>query len=196
MYRYVVAVLCWAISTSALAQEQTRIRGEVISFDGKQLTIRASTGRDTTVLVTDKTAISYPRVLKLSDLKPGTYIGSGAMPGPDGKLVAREVHVFPESQRGTGDGSRPWSSVPGGTMTNGGIARSVKAVNGQELTVQYKGGEQKILVPESTPIVTRLPGDASLLVRGSYVIVLAQGTEGSWVARSIQATGKDGVKPQ
>ncbi len=196
MVRYIAALLCCAVSTSALAQEQTRLRGEVVSFDGKQLTVQSAPGKDTRVMVTEKTAISYPRLLKLADLKPGTYIGSGAMPGPDGKLVAREVHVFPESQRGTGDGSRPWSTVPGGTMTNGGIAQAVKAVNGQELTVQYKGGEQKILVPEGTPIVTRLPGDASLLVRGSYVVVLAQGTEGSWVARSIQATGKDGVKPE
>lgn len=196
MSRLLAALLCCAVSTSALAQEQTRLRGEVVSFDGKQLTVKASTGRDTTVLVTEKTAISYPRLLKLADLKPGTYIGSGAMRGPDGKLTAREVHVFPESQRGTGDGSRPWSSVPGGTMTNGGIAQSVKAVNGQELTVQYRGGEQKIVVPEGARIETRLPGDPSLLVRGSYVVVLAQGTEGSWVARSIQATGKDGVKPE
>jgi len=195
MNRYLVALLCGALATGAMAQEQTRIRGNVLSFDGKQLIVKASAGKETTVLVTGKTSISYPQVLKLSDLKPGTYIGSGAMPGPDGKLVAREVHVFPDSQRGTGDGSRPWSSVSGGTMTNGGVAQSVKSVSGQELTVQYQGGEKKILVPDGTPVVTRLPGDPSLLVRGSYVVVLAQGTEGSWVARSIQATSKDGVKP-
>ncbi len=183
-----------AVASAAQAQ-QTSIRGTVVSLDGDVLSVKTAAGKNLKVALTPKTSISYPKRLKLSDLKPGQYIGSAAMPGPDGKLVAREVHVFPEAQRGVGEGYYPWDLAPGSTMTNGGVAQAVKAVHGQEITLKYRGGEKTILVPEGTPIVTRLPGDRSLLVPGAYVVVVAQGTEGSLVARSIQATSKDGVRP-
>ena len=195
MNRCIVAALCWALAGTAVAQAPTRIRANVVAFDGKLLTVKTALGKEIKLRVTDQTSISYPRALKLSDIKPGSYIGSAAMPGPDGKLVAREVHVFPESQRGTGDGHRPWSGAPGATMTNGGVSQSVKAVNGEELTVQYQGGVKTIVVREGTPIVTNVPGDRSLLVPGAYVVVLAQGAEGALVVQRIQATSKDGVRP-
>ena len=40
----------------------------------------------------------------LADIKDGEYIGSGAMPQPDGTQKAVEVHIFAESMRGTGEG--------------------------------------------------------------------------------------------
>lgn len=191
MNRCIVAALCCALAGTALAQAPTRIRADVVSFDGKLLRVKTAEGKEIGLQVNDKTSIAYPKSLKLSDIKPGNYIGSGAMPGPDGRLVAREVHVFPESRRGTGDGSRPWSSVPGGTMTNGGVTRAVKAVNGAQLTVQYQGGEKTILVPEGTPIAMSVPGDRSLLVPGAHVSVVAQGAEGALVAQRIEATRKE-----
>lgn len=42
-------------------------------------------------------------------------------------------------------------------MTNANLAKMVKAANGQELTLEYKGGTQKILVPEGIPVVTAVP---------------------------------------
>ena len=47
----------------------------------------------------------YP--LALADIKPGSYIGTAAMPQADGTQVALEVLVFPEAARGAGEGHRP-----------------------------------------------------------------------------------------
>ncbi len=43
----------------------------------------------------------------VADIKPGAYIGSGAVPQADGSQKAVEVHIFAESMRGQGDGHRP-----------------------------------------------------------------------------------------
>ena len=51
----------------------------------------------------------------LSEVKPGAYIGVGAMPQADGSQKAIRVMIFPEMQRGTGEGHYPWTtpgSVP------------------------------------------------------------------------------------
>jgi hypothetical protein len=34
----------------------------------------------------------------------GSYVGTTAVPQPDGTLLAKEVHIFTEAQRGTGRG--------------------------------------------------------------------------------------------
>ena len=60
----------------------------------------------------------------LADLKPGAFVGVGAMPQPDGSQKAIRVMIFAESQRGTGEGHRPWVQ-PGSTMTNATIDTTV-----------------------------------------------------------------------
>jgi hypothetical protein len=50
----------------------------------------------------------------LADVKTGAFIGVGAMPQPDGSQKAIQVMIFAESQRGLGEGFRPWDR-PGTT---------------------------------------------------------------------------------
>jgi hypothetical protein len=65
----------------------------------------------------------------------------------------------------------------------------------RELTLKYKDGEQKILVPEGVPIARSVPGSRSDLVAGEYVFVAAQAfPDGKMTALRIQVS-KDGVKP-
>ena len=40
----------------------------------------------------------------LAEVKPGAFIGVGAMPQPDGSQRAIQVTVFAEIQRGLGEG--------------------------------------------------------------------------------------------
>ena len=47
----------------------------------------------------------------MADIKEGTFLGSAAMPQPDGSQKALEVHIFPEQMRGTGEGHRPYAPV-------------------------------------------------------------------------------------
>ena len=63
-------------------------------------------------------------------------------------------------------------------MTNANVASVVKSAGGNELTLEYKDGSQKILVPDGTPIVDFVPGDRSLLVPGATIYAVAQAADG------------------
>jgi len=52
-------------------------------------------------------------------------------------------------------------------MTNANVANVVSMGKDRILTVQYKGGEKKVLVPESAIIVSYTPTDRSELKPGA-----------------------------
>ena len=132
--------------------------------------------------------------IKLEDIKPGSFIGSAAMPQADGTQRALEVHVFPESMRGTGEGHRPFDLQPQSTMTNGTVGDLVGS-KGRTLTVKYKGGEKTVIVPDDVPIVSIEPGTRALLTPGAHVIVFAsKGADGSMTAISVNV-GENGLTP-
>jgi hypothetical protein len=71
----------------------------------------------------------------------------------------------------------------------------VAAAGKRELTLKYKDGEQKILVPEGIPLARTVPGSRADLVVGEYVFVAAQAfPDGKMTALRIQVS-KDGFKP-
>ena len=51
----------------------------------------------------------------LADIKPGSFVGIGAMPQADGTQRALEVLIFPDAMRGTGEGHYPWDLQPKST---------------------------------------------------------------------------------
>ena len=95
----------------------------------------------------------------MADIASGKFIGTTTVGERDGALIALEVHVFPENMRGTGEGHYDWDLRPSSKMTNANVANVVSIGKDRILTVQYKGGEKKILVPESAVIVSFTPTD-------------------------------------
>jgi hypothetical protein len=148
------------------------------------------------VNVTDNTKINVLSTLRMSDIKQGSFVGVTAIQkGPGTPLQAREVHLFPEAQRGTGEGHYDWDLEPGSSMTNANVDAIVNTNNGKELTLSYKGGSQKIIVPQGVPIVTFKPADKSVLKAGAQVFIITQqAADGSLTAQRI-LIGKDGMKP-
>jgi hypothetical protein len=170
------------------------VRGEITAVNGDTLRVQASSGENATIQLTPQTQVRAVTLANIEDIKPGSYIGSAAVPMADGTLKALEVHVFPPQMAGTGEGHRPFDLVKGSSMTNGSVGDLVVS-NGRTLTVNYKGGQQKILVPDDVPIVNLTPGDRSLLKAGVKVVMfVTQSADGTLTAQSISA-GKDGVTP-
>jgi hypothetical protein len=132
----------------------------------------------------------------LADVKPGVYVGVAALPGGDGgALKALEVHIFPESLRGAGEGFRPFDLAPGSTMTNGDVNARVERVDGAQIVVAYKGGEQTIAIDKSTPIVALEPGGLGDLMAGAAIVARGEAGEGgAYEARRI-VVGVGGVTP-
>jgi hypothetical protein len=172
----------------------TKLHGTVSRFVHEELTIKTAGGDSTTLIVPGNTRFSAVANRTLADIKPNDFVGSAAAQGADGKLHALEVHIFPDSMRGTGEGHRPWDE-PQQTMTNGAVDGIAAAADGGELKVKYAGGEQTIEVAPDVRVVALVPGDRSLLKPGAAVTIrAARAADGSLTALSIQAE-KDGVKP-
>ena len=174
------------------------IRGKISAIEKQSLKVTTSAGE---VLVTlpDDVRIGGIEAAQLSDITAGNYVGATSVKQADGSLKALEIHIFPESSRGTGEGHRPWDLQPGSMMTNANVDKveqvAVEKVQGQLLTLKYKDGEQKIFVPPGTPIVKNVSGDRSLLKPGTGVYVAAvRGEDGILTATRI-AAGIAGVMP-
>jgi hypothetical protein len=168
---------------------------ETVPADGASLAVRTRAGEERTVRLTDKTIVVLVLPAALADVKPGAFIGVAALPGEGGTLKAMEVHIFPEAQRGTGEGHHPFDLAPGSTMTNGSIAARVDSADAAKLTVSYKGGEQTILVDPKAPIVRFEPGARGDLKPGAAIVAFGPRQDDGSIEATRALVGKDGLVP-
>ncbi|WP_373686893.1 DUF5666 domain-containing protein [Paraburkholderia youngii] len=191
-----LAAALFATTFAALAQTAvpTGVRGTVTSLSGDLLKVHTRDGQDVDVKLAADTPIRGVTLANVTDIKPDSYVGTAAIPQSDGTLKALEVHVFPPSMRGSGEGHRPWDLGANSTMTNGTVG-SLVVSNGRTITVKYKDGEKKIVIPQDVPIVSLEPGSRALLTPGAKVVLFAhKDADGSMAAIFISA-GEHGVTP-
>jgi hypothetical protein len=199
MKKYMFASLAagWvaaAMGTAAAQTPPSRVRATIDSVTDTTLTVTPRNGSPTVITLSPDVRIAGITIAKIDDIKPGSYIGTAAAPQPDGTQKALEVHVFPPSMVGAGEGFRPWDSQPNSTMTNGTVGDLVGS-KGRTLTVKYKGGEKTVIVPDDVPIVSIEPGTRALLTPGAHVIVFAsKEADGSMKAITINV-GEHGLTP-
>jgi len=192
-----IAGLSLPIASASAQQPQTvRVRGAVEKVDGNTVVVKSADGANVTLTLTGNAVIVGVVKASLAEIKEGSYVGSAAMPQPDGTQKALEVHIFAETQRGTGEGHRPYT-VPNSTMTNGTVGATVTATDGQTLTVKYQGGEKKIVVPPGVPIVRYEIGDKAELKPGVHITALnaVKKPDGTLEAARLNV-GRDGLVPQ
>jgi hypothetical protein len=183
-------------ATAALAQQIVRVRGAIESVDGTSLVIKQGDGSEVTVKLTDNAQVFGVVPATLADVKPGAYVGVGAMPQPDGSQKAIQVMIFAESQRGLGEGFRPWDR-PGSTMTNATVDTTVASVGGQVVMVKYKDGQQKIVIGPDAAIRAYVTADKSELKPGAHIaIVRADKMPDGTLQTGRINVGRDGVVPQ
>jgi len=191
------AALITALAVSSAFAQTVRLRGTIEKVDGNTLRIKTRDGAEATLTLGNNAVVVSVVKASLADIKEGSYIGSGAMPQADGSQKALEVHIFADSQRGTGEGHRPWDGAPNSTMTNGTVGATVTGVDGPAITVKYKDGEKKIVVGPGVPIVRYEVGGLGELKPGaSFTVVAAtKKPDGTFEAARINV-GRDGVVPQ
>ena len=218
MSRILAAILTISLMTESgiiFAQSTTqRIHGDVVALDGASLQIKSLEGESLTVKLTDDVRLTAVSRADVNAITEGSFVGATAVPQPDGTLKATEVHIFPESMRGTGEGHRPMDSQPGSTMTNATVARisgtprpSGKTMTNatvakvaaasevRKLTLQYKGGEQTVIVGTDIPVVMLEPGDRMLLAPGAHVVLFASRQGDGGLAANRIMIGKNGTVP-
>ena len=188
-----LAATIGAAPTWAQVEQATRVVGTVERFDGANLVVKTAQS-DKTVSVSPDAKVFALVKATLADVKPGTFIGVGATPQPDDSQHAIRVVIFPESLRGLGEGHRPWDR-PGTTMTNATVDTAVTGVEGQVLTVKYKGGEKKIVIRPDAAILTYVATDKSELKPGASVSITGVVKAGGEVEARRIVVGRGGVNP-
>jgi hypothetical protein len=190
-----LALACFAFPASA--QDTVRVRGTVERIDGPVYVIKARDGTEVTLTtVADNPMFVAIVTAKMSDIKPGMYVGSAGMMQADGTQKAIEVHIFPESMRGTGDGHYDWDLMPKSKMTNGSVEQAVTGVDGPMLSVKYKDGEKKLVVTPQTVVVTYEIGKREEIVPGTKIFVSAAKKQADGSLQTPRITyGRNGEGP-
>jgi Domain of unknown function (DUF5666) len=185
------------VAPTAWAQDApVRVRGTIDRVEGQTLVVKARDGAEVKVTLPDNAMVVAITKASLADVKQGSFVGVTGMPQADGSQRALEVHIFPEAMRGTGEGHRPWDLRPQSTMTNANVEQTVAGVDGHTLTMKYKDGEKKIVVPPDTPIVTYAPGDKSELKPGTKIFINAATKQPDGTLQAPRVNyGKDGLTP-
>jgi hypothetical protein len=197
-------VLIAALTAPALAQAPpstppsgtpVHIRGTVDKLDGQNLTVKSRDGQSLSIVLAPNFTVRAVVAKSVSDIKPGDFVASTSVKGPDGTLHAIELHILPQNLRSRIEGQTPADLVPDSLMTNATVAQIVSAPQGQMMKVSYKGKEAEINVPPGIPVVGYASSDATLLKPGAAVVISARKqADGSLTATSVTAE-KDGVKP-
>jgi hypothetical protein len=178
----------------AQAPAPSRVRGVVDSIDAHELKVTTKGGEKVTLKLADDASATIIAPISIEAIKPGSFIGTAAVSQPDGTLKALEIQVFPESMRGVGEGHRPWDLGADSSMTNGTVG-DLKVSNGRMLTLTYKGGEQKVLVPENAPIITYEKATMADVKTGAHVIVTVTHNPDETLTATRVGVGKDGLVP-
>lgn len=172
-----------------------RIRGTVQAVTETTLTVKDRSGEVVQLQLPATLVVNELYPIAMADIKPGSFIGTAAMPQADGSRRAVAVMVFPEAMRGIGEGDRGFDLAPQSTMTNATVAEvlvgSGAAPNGRTLRLKHKDGEAAIVVPDDAPVVTLRRADRSLLVPGASVSLTAQVVEGKATVQRLSA-GRNG----
>ena len=189
---FAVVLVLGVLVTSVADAQTVRLRGTITAVEGSMLSVRSREGENLALQMPDNVAVAVAKAIKFEDIKQGDYVGATTRKQPDGSMVAVEVHYLAPT---VPEGQTPWDLEPGSTMTNAKVSASVAATGKRELTLQFKGGSQKIMVPESAALVRTVPGTRADLKPGEYVFAIVQkSADGKLTAPRIQVS-KDGVKP-
>ena len=190
-----IAMLMVASSVWAQQPQKVNVRGTIEAVDGTVLSTKSRDGTVMKVKLADNASVRGVVKMALADVKVGSYVGVATMPQPDGSLKALEVLIFPDAMRGVAEGHRPWDLQPTSQMTNANVEVMVAGKDGQELSLKYKDGEKKIVVPPTTPIVTYAPGSKDELKPGITVFLIStKKDDGSYEAPAVTISRGD-VKP-
>ena len=183
---------CMVLMDLSSAQTPMRIRGTITAVEGNVMSVKERDGRDLKLHLPENVVVAVAKTAKFEEIKPGDYLGATSVAGPDGNPVAVELHYIPTT---VAEGQSAWDLRPNSTMTNAKATSTVTDVGKRQITLEYKGTTQTIVVPDGTPVVRSVPGTRADLTPGEYIFTVAQvAGDGAITAARIQVS-KDGVKP-
>jgi hypothetical protein len=202
-----IAALATALSISAaLAQrppqpEGLRVSGTIERVDGNTIFGKAADGSAITLKLADNVAITAVIKATFADIKPGDYVGTGAVPQADGSQKAVELRIFPRPQDHGGHFYEGWPGAANGTMTNGfvqggTVGATLAGAGDPSIVVKYPQGEKRIVIPANAHVVRNAIGGKDDLKPGAVFRANAatKQPDGTYTAAAV-SVGRDGARP-
>lgn len=210
------------VAASSAIPETGRVRGVVQTVSANAFTVQTYDGHTVTVPLDGKTGFVWVVNADLATLKDGDFIGTAttgpddalravelvifpeAMRGTGEGHYDWDVPGVVAAAGGDNGGSSAMtngtvqSAMTNGTvqqqsaMTNGTVTSSAGKPGETALTISYKGGTSKVLVPAGTPIVRFEPTERAVLAKDQKVFAVI--TPDAPNAKFV-AIGKNGVTP-
>ncbi len=174
----------------------------MVSYSGSVLVVKPE-GDDATMRITVRpaTRVMEQAVKSFSDIQVGDFIGATLVKNSMGVLTAQEVHIFPKSMTGSGEGIYPVADgaptmVLGGTVgqiskgrigvkfraaTGDGPYNGGKGCNGRAPVDPLGGCQGNIIisVPDSAPITALVDADKTHVIPGAVLALsLMSGPDG------------------
>ncbi|MDR3528648.1 MAG: hypothetical protein P4L57_15365 [Rhizomicrobium sp.] len=208
------ALLLVLVPASAETAAQ-RLTGTIESYAAPVLTVKTAKGSVAITLAPEARIVANEKAL-FASIKQGDFIASTAAARKDGRLVAKEVRLFPAALRGLGEGQYPHDDA---SLTNATVT-SVVAVphaKGGVLKLSFHGstpgpngmcsghapapgvgpcsGDAEIVVTPKTTVTTWLLGDATWLQIGKAVSLFAVTDASGKLSSPGVLVEHNGVKP-
>ncbi|WP_457299052.1 hypothetical protein [Phyllobacterium sp. P5_D12] len=181
--------------SAAQTSSHVNVRGTIESVAGKTLVIKTLEGGETAITLADDLTVNTVTKASIDNIKEGDFVGIANVPTSGGTSSALEVVIFPAALKGSGEGNYAWDLKPNSSMTNATVANAVKGVDGQTVTVTYRGGQKKIAIPDNTPIVALAVGKTTDLKAGAAVFAPSEfGADSEFTSHRV-VVGADGVVP-
>ena len=187
-----LGAVAFSTALAAQAQQSVNIRGTVTAFDGKLISVNSRDGGPVQVELPENVNVSATARFTLADVKPGMTLGVTTVKRADGLLIAIDVRPIPPTAP---LGLSPFDLQPGSTMTNALMEGAAVSAGGNELTLNYKTGSVKVLVPDGTPMSRAVPGDRADIKPGETIFVFARVAEGNKLVAARVQVSKNGLKP-
>ncbi|CDM57584.1 MULTISPECIES: hypothetical protein [Rhizobium] len=188
------AVIAAPVHAEDMKAERVNVRGTIVNYSGSTLKVKTREGQTLDVALADDWKVSSVANAKVTDIKPGDFVGIASLPKEGGGDGALEVLIFPPALKGAGEGSYGWDLKPNSSMTNATVADAVKGVDGRTVTMSYHSKERKISIPDGTPVVTFAPATKEDLIPGAVVFIPAEKAATGTIAQQV-LVGKNGVVP-
>lgn len=183
--------------TPVLAQglPPIKVEGAITAVTADAIDLAAADGTNVHVVLAPTTFVAITDTIALADIPVGSFVGTTSVPASgDGAPKGLELHVFPESMKGAGEGQNPWDSGSDSTMTNGTLSE-VSGTTDKTITVTFNGGTQTVALDADTAVVSFNPTDRSALVVGTKVKVRGDKDSSGNLLAGFIVVGKNGTTP-
>jgi hypothetical protein len=196
LFAALFAASLFSLVSPAGAVEPTRhIRGTVVEIKEGKASIKTNGGKTEEFSFGEKTRQFSVTAADIGAITKDRFVGVTSFER-DGKRVAREVHIFAEALRGTGEGDRPWDlEDEGNHMTNATIGKVEAVGDDRMLKLDYKDGSQSIAIPPTAKIVLLDEAPRGLLKKDDKVFVRVRATEGGGQEAVLIIIGANGQAP-